>query len=233
MTTRTRAVLRGSALLLALVPVLGACGGGDESSGRSPEQTLSAAKRNLDATSGVRIGLTTPRLPAGVSGLLRADGVATHAPAFRGTIKVSATGITADADVVALGGTVYAKLPFTSKFTPIDPGDYGAPDPADLMSTDHGLSSLLTAATDVQAGAQVRDGKAVLSSFTGSVPGRDVAEVIPSATTTATFDATFTVTDADELTKAVLTGPFYAGGDDVTYTITFGDYGSKPTITKP
>ncbi len=31
----------------------------------------------------------------------------------------------------------------------------------------------------------------------------------------------------------MLTGPFYAKGGDVTYTITFADYGSKPTITKP
>ncbi len=95
---------------------------------------------------------------------------------------------------------------------PIDPGDYGAPDPADLMNPDGGLSSLLTAAQDVEAGKQVRDGKVVLSSFTGTVPGKDVAAVIPSAKESATFDATFTVTDQDELAKAVLTGPVLRQG---------------------
>ena len=67
----------------------------------------------------------------------------------------------------------------------------------------------------------------VLSSFTGTVPGEAVAEVIPSASPTRDFDATFTVTDDDELAKAVLTGPFYPKADDVTYTITFDDYGTK------
>ena len=231
-TDRTRTPLRGLAVLLALVAVLSGCSGKEESSA-SPEDTLAAAKKNLDATSGLRIGLSTPKLPPSVNGLLTANGIATHDPAFKGTIKVAASGITADADVVALDGVVYAKLPFTSRFVPIDPGDYGAPDPADLMNPDGGLSSLLTAAQDVEAGKQVRDGKVVLSSFTGTVPGKDVAAVIPSAKESATFDATFTVTEQNELAKAVLTGPFYAKGGDVTYTITFAGYGAKPSITKP
>ena len=230
---RMRTSLRPVAVLLALVVSLTACSGGKDDSGASPEDTLAAAKKNLDDTSGLTIGLSTPELPSGVNGLLAAKGVATHDPAFKGTIKVAASGITADADVVALDGEVHAKLPFTSKFVVIDPADYGAPDPANLMDPDGGLSSLLTAAQDVQAGKQVREGKVVLTSYSGTVPGKDVAQVIPSAKASATFDATFTVTDDDKLTKAVLTGPFYAQGGDVTYTITFADYGSKPTITKP
>jgi len=224
---------RGSlAVLLALVTVLSACSGKKEPTA-APADTLAAAKQNLDATSGLRIGLSTPKLPAGVNGLLTADGLATHDPAFKGAIKVAASGITADADVVALDGVVYAKLPFTSRFVKIDPGDYGAPDPAHLMSPDGGISSLLTSVRGLQAGKQVRDGKVVLSSFTGTVPGQDLATVIPSAKRSATFDATFTVTDRDQLAKAVLTGPFYAQGGDVTYTITFSEYGAKPSISKP
>ena len=181
----------------------------------------------------MRIGLSTPTLPTGVSGLLKADGVATHDPAFKGTIKVAASGVTADAAVVAVGGVVYAKLPFTSKFVKIDPADYGAPDPADLMNPEGGLSSVLTAAEDVKKGDSVRDGKVVLSSYTGTVPGRTVAAIIPSAKASADFDATFTVDDQDRLSKAVLEGPFYPKADSVIYTITFGDYGSKPTIAAP
>ena len=231
MTARTRL----SALALALAALLlgaTACSG-DSKPETSPEETLAAAKKNLDDTSGVKIGLSTPKLPTGVTGLLKADGAATHDPAFKGTIKVAASGITADASVVAVGGVVYAKLPFTSKFVKIDPADYGAPDPADLMNPDGGLSSLLTAAQDVKKGDSVRDGKVVLSSFTGTVPGKDVAAVIPSADAKADFDATFTVDDKDRLSKAVLTGPFYPKADSVTYSITFDDYGSNPTITKP
>jgi lipoprotein LprG len=219
------------ALVVALAGLAG-CSGSDEPT-ESPQSTLAAAKKNLDATSGVRIGLSTAELPTGVSGLLEADGIGTHDPAFQGTIKVSASGVTADAEVVAVGGKVYAKLPFTSRFAPIDPADYGAPDPADLLDDEGGLSSLLTSATEVQAGEQVRDGKVVLSTYTAKVPGTAVASVIPSADAGSAFSAIFTVTDADRLDKAVLSGPFYPDADSVTYTITFDDYGTEKDITAP
>jgi lipoprotein LprG len=226
---------RAATVLLALLVPLAVLTGcsGDDKAEVSPEKTLAAAKKNLDATSGVRIGLSTAKLPKGVSGLLTADGIGTHDPAFDGRIKVSVTGVTADATVVAVNGKVFAKLPFTTKFVPIDAGDYGAPDPADLMNDVGGLSSLLTEAADVKQGDEVRQGKAVLSSYTATVPGKAVAAVIPSASPTATFDADFTVSDADRLTKAVLRGPFYPKAGNVTYTITFDDYGTKKNITAP
>ena len=58
----------------------------------------------------------------------------------------------------------------------------------------------------------------MLTSYSATVPGTAVAAMIPSASADADFDATFTVTDDDELAKAVLTGPFYPDADDVTYT---------------
>jgi lipoprotein LprG len=146
---------------------------------------------------------------------------------------VAAGGITADASVVAVHGTVHAKLPFSLRFVTIDPADYGAPDPAQLMSSRSGLSSLLTSAAHVEQGRQLRQGKVVLRSYTGTVPGRAVAAVLPSASAQAAFDATFTVTDQQRLTKAVLTGPFYPGAGDVTYTVTFDDYGIHKKITAP
>lgn len=231
---RTRTALRLTASLLAASATLAACSSdGNQQPKTSPRDTLAAAKGNLDGTSGLRIALSTKKLPTGVSGLLAADGVATHAPAFQGNIKVSAGGVVADAAVVAVGGVVHAKLPFTSKFVRINPGDYGAPDPADLMNPDGGLSSLLTAARHVKQGGQVRQGKVVLSSYTATVPGAAVAAVIPSARSSADFDATFTVTDKDQLARTVLTGPFYPGAADVTYSIVFDRYGTKRVITAP
>ncbi|HET7388077.1 MAG TPA: LppX_LprAFG lipoprotein [Nocardioidaceae bacterium] len=205
----------------------------DSASSLSPHQALATAKKKLDKTSGVHLHLSTGKLPSGVDGVLDADGVATHAPAFKGSIKVAASGITADVAVVALQGVVYAKLPFTTKFVPIDPHDYGAPNPADLMSTSGGLSSLLTSATHLTKGAQQRNGKSVLDSYHGTVPGRAVATVIPSAVPSGNFDATFSIDDRHRLVRAVLTGPFYAKGGDVTYTIGFDDYGAHPHISKP
>jgi lipoprotein LprG len=223
-----------AATLLVLAPLLlASCSGGDDSKSESPTKVLEQAKGKLDSTSGVRIKLSTEKLPPGVSGLLNADGIGTHAPAFDGDIKVSVGGVNADAAVIATDGKVYAKLPFTTKFAKIDPARFGAPDPADLMNDQGGLSSLLTEAKDVKKGKDVRDGKRVLTTYTATVPGKAVAAVIPSADSSADFKATFTVDDQDRLAKAVLTGPFYPKADDVTYTIVFSDYGTKKTIKAP
>ncbi|MGN6577077.1 MAG: LppX_LprAFG lipoprotein [Nocardioides sp.] len=230
-TPSLRAVLLVVGLLLATVGVAACSSGGGSS--LSPQERLAAAKKALDDTSGVEIQLATEALPQGVSGLVSAQGVATHAPAFDGTIKVSAEGITADAQVVAVDGVVHAKLPFTTKFVEIEPADYGAPDPADLMSTQDGLSSLLTAAEGVEEGKQVRDGDQVLSQIVGTVPGTAVRAVIPSASAKADFDATFTLDDADRATRVVLTGPFYPDADDVTYTVDLEKYGVQKDITAP
>ncbi|NUR07420.1 MAG: LppX_LprAFG lipoprotein [Nocardioidaceae bacterium] len=221
------------AVLLALALLATGCSKDSGGDGVSPEQRLAAAKKKLDATTGVRIGLSTERLPAGTNGLVRADGVGTHAPAFKGDITVAVSGVNADAAVVAVDGKVYAKLPFTSSFAQIDPADYGAPDPAALMAQDGGLSSLLTEAKDVTEGDQVRSGKRVLTTYHATVPGSAVAAVIPSASESADFDATFTVDDQDRLAGARLTGPFYPKAGDVTYEITFDGYGVSEDIKAP
>lgn len=227
---RGRAALAGAGLLGAVV--LAGCTG-DETSDRTPEEALAEAKVELDATPGVRLSLEVSDLPDGVDGLLAAEGVATSAPAFEGQITVSVSGITADADVIAVNDKVYAVLPFTTKYAEIDPADYGAPDPADLVATEGGLSSLLVEATEVSEGEQVRSGEDVLSTYTGVLAGDAVAEVIPSADPEGSFDASFTLTDDDRLQQVVLTGPFYPEAADVTYTIDVEDYGTEQDITAP
>jgi lipoprotein LprG len=229
--TLTRRALAACALAATLV--LGGCsgeGGGDDA---SPEEVLAAAKTNLDETSGVRVTLSTEKLPPTVDGILSAVGIGTHDPAFEGDLKVASGGITADVPVVAAEGKVFAKLPFTTQFVEIDPAAYAAPDPARLMQPEGGLSSLLTTAEGVEEGKQVRSGEDVLSSYTGTVPGDVVAAIIPSASPDEDFDARFTVDDEDRLREAVLTGPFYPQADDVTYTITFEEYDTSRDIALP
>jgi len=135
--------------------------------------------------------------------------------------------------VIAVEGQVFAKLPFTTKYTEIDPADYGAPDPADLMDSTQGLSSWLTAVTGVKKGDQTRDGDKVLTTYTGTLPGSAVAPVIPSATPKADFDATFSIDDEGYLAAAEVVGPFYGDAGDVDYTIKLDDYGTDKDITKP
>jgi lipoprotein LprG len=226
------------ALLAAtlVVPVgLAACGGGDAVEGPelTAEERLAEAKSALDEAEGVRIELKADRLPPAVNGLLTAEGVGTHAPAFSGDIQVTTGGITAKAAVIAVDGKVWAVLPFTTEYAQIDPADYQAPDPAALMSTDRGLSSLLTSAEAVEAGKQVRDGRTVLTELTATLPGDVVAGVIPSAQADADFDAGFTLDDDNRLAEVTMTGPFYPESAPVTYTIAFSEYGVTKDITAP
>jgi lipoprotein LprG len=229
--TLTRRALAACAVAATLV--LGGCSGDGSGDDASPEEVLAAAKTNLDETSGVRVTLSTEKLPPTVDGILSAVGVGTHDPAFEGDLKVASGGITADVPVVAAEGKVLAKLPFTTQFVEIDPAAYAAPDPARLMQPEGGLSSLLTAAEGVEEGKQIRSGEDVLSSYTGTVPGDVVAAIIPSASPDEDFDARFTVDDEDRLREAVLTGPFYPQADDVTYTITFEEYDTSRDIALP
>ena len=227
--------LRLAALLAAALLTLSACGGDEDSDdGPSPEEVMADAKQTLDETSGVSITLTAEDLPEGVVAVRRADGVGTHDPAFDGTLTVVLSGTDFDVPVVAVDGKVYAQIPLTPGWSDVDPQEYGAPDPAQLMSTEEGLSSLLPATTGLKAGQSVRggeDNREVLTEYTGSVPGDVVDGIIPSAS--GDFDATYTVTDGGELRTARLTGVFYPDTQPMTYVIDFADYGSSPDITAP
>jgi lipoprotein LprG len=181
----------------------------------------------------VRITLSTEDLSEGVDGLLRAEGVGTHDPAFDGSIVVRYAGIEPTVPVVAVDGTVYAQVPLTIGWSEVDPAEYGAPDPAGLMDPETGFSSLLVETEGLEQGDQVRggtDNRDILTTYSGTVAGDVVSGIIPSAT--GEFDATYTVSDDDELRSMELTGDFYGAGS-MTYAISFADYGTEPTITAP
>jgi lipoprotein LprG len=235
----------GRLRLLAAPVVLGlalgglsACSDDDKGGGSdaSAEEALAAAKKSLDETSGVNISLATEDLPNGVTGITSAEGTGVHPSAFEGTFKLSVSGLPADAEVIAVDGTTYAKnsllLP---DWTPIDPSDYGAPDPAKLMDPDDGFSGLLAAAEDVQAGDSVRggeDNKEIFTEYTGTISSDAVEALIPTAE--GDFDFTYTISDDDELREAVLKGAFYGEDEgEVTYTLNLDDYGTEKEITAP
>jgi lipoprotein LprG len=212
--------------------LLGACSGGDDEEPVTPEDALAGAKTKLDETSGVSLSLTTDQLPDGVDALSEATGVGTHAPAFEGDITVIYNGLSVEVPVIAVDGRVFAKV-FTTDYKEIEPDDYGAPDPAMLMDPTEGISSWLTDVEDVEAGDQTREGDAVLTTYTGTLPGSAVAGVIPSASKNADFDATFGIDDDGYLVTAEVGGPFYGDAGVVDYTIGLDDYGVDKDITRP
>ena len=232
-----RARLAPLALTGALLIALSGCGGDEDSpaaADQTPEEVLAVAKTTLDETSGLQLTLSTTDLPDGVTGILEASGIATSAPAFEGSITVSLSGQAFEVPVVAVDGLVYAELPLTSGYQEVDPGEYGAPDPAGLVSPETGFSSLLPETTDLAEGESIRGGSnnaEILTEYTGTVAGSVVANIIPGAS--GDFDATYTITEDGELREAVLTGVFYADEDSMTYTVGFDDYGTQQDITAP
>jgi lipoprotein LprG len=220
--------------LAALVVPLASCSDeGGAGADQTPEDVLAAAKEALDETSGVTLSLATDAIPEGVDGVLEAAGVATRAPAFDGALTVVVNGLDVDVPVVSVDGTVYAKLPFTRAFAEVNPADYGAPDPAQLMDPDTGLSTWLTAVTGLEEAGQVRDGETVLSSYSGSLPGDVVDASIPSADEDVEFPATFQIDQDGRLRSVEISGPFYGSKATVDYVVSVDDYGIDKDIRKP
>lgn len=221
---------------LCVVSVASCSSDGDpapEQTQLSPAQRLAAAKAKVDAAPSVHLRLTGTNLPEGASGVVSADGWGKHPPAFKGTFKVSLKGIQADAEITSLDGQVYAKLPLIPGTNPIDPEQYGLPDPAVLFSPDKGLTTLLTATTSPTAGGQVRQGSEVLTTIKGTVPGKAVTDLFLIGDSSGSFTATYGLTDSQELRQVAIAGPFFGAGSASTYTLTLDQYGQPVTITKP
>jgi lipoprotein LprG len=227
-----------AAVLSALCAVTAAsCSSGDApgpaETSLSPAQRLAAAKTKVDAATSVHLVLTGSGLPEGASGIVSADGVGTHPPAFKGTFTVTLKGIQADAEITSVGGEVYAKLPLIPGTNKIDPKTFGLPDPATLFSPDHGLTTLLTTTQNPTAGKQVRQGADVLTTVTGTLPGAAVVDLFLIGDRTGTYQVSYGLTDAQELRTVTLTGPFFGAGSSSTYTLALDKYGQPVTITKP
>lgn len=218
---------------LCLGALLSGCGGSDEKAEKTPEQVLQQAKREFDDAQSVHVVLATKSTPSSGNGVLGATGTVTQAPAYEGDVKVVLSGLTATVPVTSVGGKVYAKLPLQTKYSVIDPAEYGAPDPADFADPETGLSALMTKMTGVEEGDQKRSGEQILTTYTGSVPGDAVKQVIPSADADSTYRTRIGVDEKGYARTVRVTGKFFAGESDTTYDVEFGDYGKNVEITPP
>ncbi|MDR7254520.1 lipoprotein LprG [Nocardioides sp. BE266] len=235
---RTHRRLAATASVLLALPAFAACSGdkgGAGDDGPAPEDVLAEAATKLTETSGVDLTLSTGTLPDGVSGIAKAEGTVTQAPAFEGSITVVFAGQTAEVPVIAVDDKVYAQLPFTNgAWDTVNPKEYGAPDPSQLVGED-GFAGLLGLTESPEAGESVRGGannEEVLTTYSGTVPGDAMDAVIPSSAGDS-FDVEWQVNDDGELRKASLTGVFYPHTDPMTYTVEFDGYGSEKEITAP
>ena len=230
-----RALLPGLALVLAAS--LTGCTGDDDSpfGDRSPDEVLAQAADQLASTSGTNMTLSTDDFPDGTSGIVGASGATTSAPAFEGTLQVRLASTTFDVPVVAVDDVVWARLPLQTKWSDIDPAEYGAPDPSQLLGEENGVGALLASTEDAEQGASERggkDNKEVLTTFSGTIDGDVMERMIPSSAGD-TFDVDYLVTEENQLREVRMTGVFYAGTDEMTYTLRVDDYGLEKTVTAP
>lgn len=226
----------------AALLLTGCAGGGDDDKSvadeHAPDEALALAKQTLDETSGVKLRLSAKGLPTSVSGIVltEAEGTAMHPASFEGSIVGSLSGLTQDGEVIAVDGTVWVKIALLGPdFQEMDPATIGAPDPGQLIATEGGLSDLLVSTTEVTEGDSVRGGAnndEVLTEYTGTLSGSDVTVLVPSASGD-TFDVTYQIAGNGELRSMEITGVFYANTDEMSYLVSFNDYGTEQEITAP
>ncbi|TYL45085.1 LppX_LprAFG lipoprotein [Nocardioides sp. BGMRC 2183] len=238
-----RATVRRLALAVAVPAVAslvlsGCTGGGDEqeSDDQTPEDVLAEAKTLLDETSGITLRMSTPDDP-GTDYLSEATGTIVADPAaFKGQISGRVAGFPgSDIGVVSVDGSVYIDVPLQGWTDEYAPADFCAPDPATLLDPDSGVSSILTAAEDVEAGEAQRnedDASVVITPYTGTVPGGSMRTILPCAAD-EDVEATFEVDDDGYLRTVEMTGSFFESADPITYTIAIEEYDVSEEITAP
>ena len=231
MIRRTAAL---SVVLTVLLALTG-CGGGSTAAtkGKSTHQVLALAKQKFDQAKSVHLQLATQDKPTEGDAVLGADGTLTHQPAFEGKVTVVLGGFNAEVPVVSIGGKVFAKLPLTPKYVPIDPAEYSSPDPADFADPSTGISGLLLRLQGAKEAGQKRDGDQVLTTYTGTLTGDLVQPIIPSADKSRSYATTVGIDKDGRIGTLRITGDFFAHDGDVTYDVTFTDYDKNVKISAP
>jgi lipoprotein LprG len=166
--------------------------------------------------------------------LIGGEGDIARPASFEGTLKVLALGSNLDLSVVSVDGTVYAQLPFTSTFSVVDPAAFGFGDPGALLDPETGISQLLASAESATLGEERRVDGEVVREVTAELPGDLVEQILTSEDPSTPVRARFSIaTETGELRRAELTGPFFAAGDDATFTLDLSDFGADVEITAP
>ena len=225
-------------MVIAAAPTACSAGASGDAEKLTAAEQLAAAKAKADAATSMHLTLRSSGIPETANGVLAADGSGTHAPAFKGTLDARIAGFSAKVEVVAIDKLLYLKLPFTTEFTEADPKEYNAPNPALLFAKEGGITSLMTATTNLVEGKATRSGADVLKTITGKLPGANIVKLLNFGDPAKTFDVTYGITEpGGELRSVTLVGPFFKSGTSTpvtsTYTVTLDKYGAPVEISKP
>ena len=219
------------ALAVLLAPALAACSSEPE---ESATELLERARTTLDDAPTAHFVLDSDGEPGATATLLGGEGDILRPDSFAGALRVSALGSEVEVEVVSVAGTVYAKLPFGTGFTVVDPAQFGVGDPGALLDADTGISQLLTGAQDAELGEERRVDGEVVREVTASLPGDLVEQVLASQDPSSAVQARLSIaTESGQLRRVELTGPFFSATEDATYTLELSDFGADVEITAP
>lgn len=224
-----------TALAVSLPLSLAACSG--STTATDPTAALAKAKTTLDTAKAVTLDLkSSAAVPAGHNGVSGAKGtgiIDPTTPKFSGQVSAVVNGTPATVRMVGIGDKTWMSF-FTPKLTPIDMETLGAPNPGMLFKPETGLSSMLGKASGAAGGKDQRYGKEVLQTYTATVPGQVVVDLLHLGTATETFAAEFGIEPTSgQLRVAKLTGVYYEGEPASTYSVVLTDYGKTIDIPQP
>lgn len=166
--------------------------------------------------------------------LTGADGDARRPDNFRGDFQVALNGLPFTVGVISTGGTFYVRLPYAAGYHRDQPSRYGFGDPAQLLDPAHGLSSLMTVATNLSLAPRDRLNGAELDEVHGTLPGQIVADLLTSADPHQNVDASFGLdVSTHELRRLQMTGPFFDAHRTSSYVVVLDKYGESVSITPP
>ena len=94
-------------------------------------------------------------------------------------------------------------------------------------------ASMRTQLDGLEKGKDTRSGDQILTTYTGTLPGAAVKQIIPSASAKETYDTAIGIDEKGYAITVKITGIFFSAGDDVTYNVKFSDYGKGVEITAP
>lgn len=219
--------------ILAALGALGACG-----SSRSYEtdarRLLSEAKAVVDATPAVHFTITSSDVRASGTYIVGGSGDAQRPDRFVGSLSVVVGGLPLTIAILSVNHRFYVRLPLSSSFTPADPSSYGFADPGRLIDPQHGLSSLLVAATSAHITGRDRFQGEELYEVDVSLPGQLVKALLTSADPSQEVHGRIGIdVDTHQVRRVILTGPFLDPHHLSTYTLVLDNYGENISITPP
>jgi lipoprotein LprG len=153
---------------------------------------------------------------------------------FSGSLDVEFSGLQVSVRVVAVNGVFYAQLPTSNTFQRTDPTSYGFGDPGKLLDPNQGLSSLLVMCSQPTLASDDRNNGELLHEVNCSIPGSAIAALLTDAQPSQPVAATFGVAASNnQLRKVHLTGPFFSGAGNTSFTVIIDKYGENVTVTPP